>query len=124
MIYVAAKTNGTFKSSGINFCESELNGGRRNFMRNPAMLLLVLAGRVDKTRKSLSDLVSYLLSTCLRDKNKFAALWVLDFPLLEWNEETKRFHAMHHPFTSPKKEDIHIGKRPPASESPMLTNGD
>jgi aspartyl-tRNA synthetase len=69
--------------------------------------MLVLAGNADKIRKQLNELRLEMGSRLgLRDKNKFAPLWVLDFPLLEWDEEIKRYHAMHHPFTSPKPEDI------------------
>ena len=63
----------------------------------------------------------------LRDRNKFSALWVLDFPLLEWNEETRRYHAMHHPFTSPKREDLPLLKSDPgkvrANAYDMVLNG-
>jgi aspartyl-tRNA synthetase len=70
-------------------------------------LLLIMSGEVNKTRKSLSALRLYLAEELkLRKPEEFAPLWVVDFPLLEWDEESKRFHAMHHPFTSPKKEDI------------------
>ena len=74
---------------------------------NAGDLILVLSGEAVKTRKALGEL-RLLMGTQLglRDKNKFAPLWVLDFPLLEWNEEAQRYHAMHHPFTSPKPEDI------------------
>jgi aspartyl-tRNA synthetase len=70
-------------------------------------LILILAGQTDKVRKQLNELRLEIGGRLgLRDKNKFAPLWVLDFPLLEWDEETERYHAMHHPFTSPKPEDI------------------
>src|ERR1041384_6999794 len=63
----------------------------------------------------------------LRDKNKFSCLWVIDFPLLEWNEETARWHAMHHPFTSPKPEDIALLDSKPgevrANAYEMVLNG-
>ena len=66
-----------------------------------------MAGETDKTRKALSTLRLHLAEELeLRNPDVFAPLWVLDFPLLEWDEETKRYHAMHHPFTSPKPNDI------------------
>ena len=70
-------------------------------------LLLIMAGKTDKTRKELSTLRLHLAEELgLRNPDEFAPLWVLDFPLLEWDEDTERYHAMHHPFTSPKPEDI------------------
>jgi len=74
---------------------------------NPGDLLLILAGPADKTRKALGEL-RLLIGEQLgfRDKNTFSAIWVVDFPLLEWSEETGRYLAMHHPFTLPKHEDI------------------
>ena len=70
-------------------------------------LLLIMAGEKDKTRKALSTLRLYLAEELgLRNPQEFAPLWVLDFPLLEWNEDMQRYHAMHHPFTSPKLNDI------------------
>ena len=74
---------------------------------NPGDLLLIMSGEVNRTRKSLSALRLHLAEELkLRNPDEFAPLWVVDFPLLEWDEESERFHAMHHPFTSPKKEDI------------------
>jgi len=70
-------------------------------------LLLIMAGETDKTRKALSTLRLHLAEEQgLRNPDEFAPLWVLDFPLLEWDEDNERYHAMHHPFTSPKPEDI------------------
>lgn len=74
---------------------------------NAGDLLLIMSGEVNRTRKSLSALRLHLAEELkLRNPDEFAPLWVVDFPLLEWDEESERFHAMHHPFTSPKKEDI------------------
>lgn len=74
---------------------------------NSGDLLLIMSGEVNRTRKSLSALRLHLAEELkLRNPDEFAPLWVVDFPLLEWDEESERFHAMHHPFTSPKKEDI------------------
>ncbi len=117
LIYVRCEANGTFKSSVDKFFdEIELSRIAQKFNAGPGDLLLILAGEKDKTRKALGEL-RLLMGTQLglRDKNKFATLWVLDFPLLEWNEETKRYHAMHHPFTSPKREDMHLLETEPGS---------
>lgn len=108
LVWLRCETNGTFKSSVDKFFdEMELSKWAQKFNANAGDLILVLSGEVDKTRKALGEL-RLLMGTQLglRDKNKFSPLWVLDFPLLEWNEETQRYHAMHHPFTSPKREDL------------------
>jgi len=129
LIYVRCETAGTFKSSVDKFFdESELNRWSQKFHAEPGDLLLVLAGEANKTRKSLGELRLYVAGQLgLRDKNKFSALWVLDFPLLEWNEDTQRFHAMHHPFTSPKREDLALLKSDPgkvrANAYDMVING-
>lgn len=117
LIYIRCEANGTYKSSIDKFFdEIELAHIAQKFNGEPGDLLLLLAGEKEKTRKALGE-VRLLMGTQLglRDKNKFSALWVLDFPLLEWNEETKRFHAMHHPFTSPKREDMHLLETAPGS---------
>ena len=108
LVYVRCEQNGTFKSSVDKFFdEIELARFAQKFNAEAGDLLLILAGEKDKTRKALGELRLHLATQLgLRDKNKFAALWVLDFPLLEWNDETNRWHAMHHPFTSPKREDV------------------
>jgi aspartyl-tRNA synthetase len=108
LIYARHNDDGTLKSSVDKFYnEEELAKWSAAFETEKGDLILILAGETDKVRKQLNELrleVGGRLG--LRDKNKFAPLWVLDFPLLEWDEETARFHAMHHPFTSPKPEDI------------------
>lgn len=108
MIYCRYNTDGTLKSSVDKFYnEDELTNWAAAFNAEPGDLILVLAGQTDKVRKQLNELRLEMGTRLgLRDKNTFAALWVLDFPLLEWDEETGRYHAMHHPFTSPKPEDI------------------
>jgi aspartyl-tRNA synthetase len=108
MIYCRYNTDGTLKSSVDKFYnEDELTNWAAAFNAEPGDLILVLAGQTDKVRKQLNELRLEMGSRLgLRDKNTFAALWVLDFPLLEWDEESGRYHAMHHPFTSPKPEDI------------------
>ncbi|WDF77459.1 aspartate--tRNA ligase [Mucilaginibacter sp. AW1-7] len=108
MIYCRYNEDGTLKSSVDKFySEDELTNWAAAFEAERGDLMLVLAGNADKVRKQLNELRLEMGSRLgLRDKNKFAPLWVLDFPLLEWDEETERYHAMHHPFTSPKPEDI------------------
>ncbi len=108
LIYCRYNTDGTLKSSVDKFYnEDELANWAAAFEAEPGDLMFVLAGQTHKVRKQLNELRLEMGNRLgLRDKNKFAALWVLDFPLLEWDEETGRYHAMHHPFTSPKPEDI------------------
>ena len=108
MIYCRYNVDGTLKSSVDKFYnEDELTNWAAAFNAEPGDLILVLAGQQDKVRKQLNELRLEMGGRLgLRDKNKFAPLWVLDFPLLEWDEESGRYHAMHHPFTSPKPEDI------------------
>jgi aspartyl-tRNA synthetase len=108
LVYARYNGDGTLKSSVDKFYdESELKKWAAAFNAEPGDLLLVLAGPKDKTRKALSELrLEMGTQLGLRDKNKFSCLWVIDFPLLEYNEEHKRWFAMHHPFTSPLPEDI------------------
>jgi aspartyl-tRNA synthetase len=117
LVYVQYRTDGTIKSSVDKFYSpDDLKTWASKFNAQPGDLILILAGGKDATRKQLNELRLLIGERLgLRDKNKFSALWVLDFPLLEWNEETKRFHAMHHPFTSPKPEDIHLLDSEPGS---------
>ena len=108
LVYVKYNTDGSFKSSVDKFYSQEdLKAWADKFEAQPGDLILVLSGDIDPTRSALNELRLHLGSELgLRDKNSFAPLWVTDFPLLEWDEETQRYHAMHHPFTSPKAEDI------------------
>jgi len=108
LIYARHNEDGTIKSSVDKFYnEEELAKWSAAFETEKGDLILILAGQTDKVRKQLNELRLEIGGRLgLRDKNKFAPLWVLDFPLLEWDEETERYHAMHHPFTSPKPEDI------------------
>ncbi len=108
LIYCRYNTDGSLKSSVDKFfTEEDLKRWAIAFDAAPGDLILILAGQTDKVRKQLNELRLEMGSRLgLRDKNKFAPLWVLDFPLLEWDEESKRYHAMHHPFTSPKPDDI------------------
>lgn len=129
LVYVQCKQDGTFKSSVDKFYSSEnLKQWADLLQAQPGDLLLVLSGEKEKTQKALSELRLRMGETLgLRDKNKFSALWVIDFPLLEWNEETKRWHAMHHPFTSPKPTDMNLLDSDPgqvrANAYDMVING-
>ncbi len=100
--------HGSLKSSVDKFYgEDDLKKWASAFNSEPGDLILVMAGNTDKVRKQLNELRLEMGNRLgLRDKDVFAPLWVLDFPLLEWDEESGRYHAMHHPFTSPKPEDI------------------
>lgn len=108
LIYARHNEDGTIKSSVDKFFnEEDLKQWSDTFATEKGDLLLILAGKKDKVRKQLSELRLEMGNRLgLRDKNTFSALWVLDFPLLEWDEESERYHAMHHPFTSPKPEDM------------------
>src|ERR1700743_2058964 len=108
LIYMRHNLDGTLKSSVDKFYnEDDLTNLAAAFNAEPGDLMLVLAGQADKVRKQLNELRLEMGNRLgLRKKDEFAPLWVLDFPLLEWDEETGRYHAMHHPFTSPKPEDI------------------
>ena len=110
LVYIKYNTDGTFKSSVDKFyTEEDLKSMAVQAQAKPGDLILLLSGELAKTRKQLNELRLYLGTTLgLRDSNVFKPLWVLDFPLLEWDEESGRFHAMHHPFTSPKPEDLHL----------------
>ncbi|WP_297338091.1 aspartate--tRNA ligase [Algoriphagus sp.] len=108
LVYVKYNSDGSLKSTVDKFYTSEdLSRWAEAFQAVPGDLILVLSGEENKVRKQLSELRLKMGEELgLRDKNVFKPLWVVDFPLLEWDEETERFHAMHHPFTSPKREDI------------------
>ena len=108
LVYCKCNKDGTFKSSVDKFFSQEdLKKFSEKMEAEPGDLLLIMAGRKNKVRKQLNELRLELAEQLgLRDPNNFAPLWVVDFPLLEWDEESKRFHAMHHPFTAPKNEDI------------------
>lgn len=108
LVYVKYNTDGTFKSSVDKFYSADdLKAWAKKMDAIPGDLLLVLSGDKNHTRKALSELRLHMGSELgLRDKNAFKPLWVVDFPLLEWDEGTQRYYAMHHPFTSPKPEDI------------------
>jgi len=108
MVYVRCNEDGSFKSSVDKFYDqddlekwAEITGAQKGD------LICVLSGETHKVRTQLSALRMALAEELgLRKADEFGPLWVVDFPLLEWDEETERYHAMHHPFTSPKPEDI------------------
>ncbi len=115
MVYVKFEEDGTVKSPISKFYSDEdLRSWGERFGAKNGDVLFILSGETDKTRKQLSELRLEIGSRKgLRDPSVFKPLWVVDFPLLEWDEETQRFYAMHHPFTSPKREQI-----------PSMLNGD
>ena len=129
LVWVKLEADGSIKSSVDKFYTAEdLKKWAEVFGAVPGDLLLVLAGETEKTRKALGELrllVGHQLG--LRKKDEFAPLWVIDFPLLEWNDETGRYHAMHHPFTSPKPEDVKLLDTDPghvrANAYDMVLNG-
>ncbi|KKO91052.1 MULTISPECIES: aspartate--tRNA ligase [Sphingobacterium] len=108
LVYARVNEDGSVKSSVDKFFTPEqLTAIAAAFHAKPGDLLLIMAGGTDKVRKQLNELRLEVASQLgFRNKETFAPLWVVDFPLLEWDEENGRFHAMHHPFTSPKPEDI------------------
>ncbi len=108
LIYAKVNEDGTLKSSVDKFyTQEDLAGWRELTGAKPGDLILMLSGEKERTLPALSILRLEMGRQCgLTDKETFKPLWVIDFPLLEWNEESGRFHAMHHPFTSPKPEDI------------------
>lgn len=129
LVYVRYEENGSLKSTVDKFfTQEDLKAWAERFGAKPGDLMLILAGNTAKTQKALCELRLEMGNQLgLRDKNTFAPLWVIDFPLLEWDEETKRFYAMHHPFTSPKPEDIPLLDTDPgkvrANAYDMVVNG-
>ncbi|WP_271782753.1 aspartate--tRNA ligase [Aquimarina algiphila] len=110
MVYVKCNEDGTYKSSVDKFYDQDDLAKWAEITRAKAGdLICVLSGQTNKVRAQLSALRMELAERLgLRNPEEFAPLWVVDFPLLEWDEETERYHAMHHPFTSPKPEDIDL----------------
>lgn len=108
MMWVKREVDGSFKSSvGKFFTDEQLAAWAERAAMNPGDLMLILAGDTAKTRKALGELRLEMGSRLgLRDPQKFSCLWVIDFPLFEWDDETQRYYAMHHPFTSPNPDDI------------------
>jgi aspartyl-tRNA synthetase len=108
LIYVKCNEDGSFKSSVDKFFgQEDLAEWAKVTEAEAGDLILVLSGTANEVRKQMSELRLEMGEQLgLRDPKVFAPLWVVDFPLLEWDEETQRYHAMHHPFTSPKPEDL------------------
>ncbi|WP_289762239.1 aspartate--tRNA ligase [Duncaniella muris] len=108
MMWVKLENDGSIKSSvGKFYSDDELRGWLERGGANPGDLMLILAGATMKTRKQLNELRLEMGSRLgLRDPQKFSCLWVVDFPLFEWDDETQRYYAMHHPFTAPNPEDV------------------
>ena len=130
MVYARVEADGTVKSSVDKFYTQEtLQSLATETSAKAGDLILILSGGdAMKVRKQLSELRLEMGSQLgLRDKKKFSCLWVVDFPLFEWDEETQRFYAMHHPFTSPKPEDIPLLDSDPgavrANAYDMVING-
>jgi aspartyl-tRNA synthetase len=116
LIYIRVNADGSLKSSMDKFYSPEdLSGIATAAAAAAGDLILMLTGDKNTTLRALSELRLEMGNRLgLRDKGTFKPLWVIDFPLLEWDEETKRFYAMHHPFTSPKPEDDHFLESDPA----------
>lgn len=128
-MYVRYNEDGSLKSSVDKFYTPEdLKNWAEICQAKPGDLLLLLCGPKNKTLPQLSELRLEMGERLgLRDKNVFKPLWVVDFPLLEWDEETQRFYAMHHPFTSPHPEDVDMMESNPgavrANAYDMVING-
>jgi aspartyl-tRNA synthetase len=129
MVYVKCNEDGTFKSSVDKFYDQDdIGNWAKTTGAKAGDMIFVLSGPADKTRTQLSALRMELATRLgLRKSDDFAPLWVVDFPLLEFEEETGRYHAMHHPFTSPKPEDMHLLETNPkavrANAYDMVLNG-
>ncbi|MDR1357199.1 MAG: aspartate--tRNA ligase, partial [Tannerellaceae bacterium] len=109
LVYARVEEGGVKSSVDKFYPQPVLLKMKEAFGAEAGDLILILSGDVAKTRKQLGELRLEVANQLgLRDRNIFACLWVTDFPLLEWNEEDGRYYAMHHPFTSPKPEDIHL----------------
>jgi aspartyl-tRNA synthetase len=130
MVYARIEADGNVKSSVDKFYSQEvLQQVKAAFNAEPGDLILILSGdNANKTRKQLCELRLEMGSQLgLRPTDKYSCLWVVDFPLLEWDDETQRFYAMHHPFTAPKPEDIPLLDTDPgkvrANAYDMVING-
>ncbi|WPO80317.1 aspartate--tRNA ligase [Flavobacterium sp. KACC 22761] len=129
MVYVKCNEDGTYKSSVDKFYDNDdLANWAKATEANPGDMIFVLSGPANKTRAQLSALRMELATRLgLRNPEEFAPLWVVDFPLLELDEESGRYHAMHHPFTSPKPEDMALLETEPgkvrANAYDMVLNG-
>ena len=110
LVYIKCNIDGSYKSSVDKFYSPEDHKAMAETCEaKPGDLVLILAGNATRTRKATGELRLEMGNRLgLRNPDVYAPLWVVDFPLLEWDEETKRYYAMHHPFTSPKPEDIEL----------------
>ncbi len=117
LVYARVEADGTLKSSVDKFYSQEtLQALGRRMGAEAGDLILLMCGETTKTQRQLCELRLELGTQLgLRDKDQFSCLWVVDFPLVEWDEETQRYYAMHHPFTSPKPEDIPLLETNPAA---------
>lgn len=129
LVYLKINEDGSYKSSVDKFYSSEdFDKWCELFDAKPNDLILILAGEEKITLHGLSELRLEMGDKLqLRDNNKFSPMWVVDFPLVEWDEESKRYHAMHHPFTAPKPEDYHLLSKDPgkvrANAYDLVING-
>jgi len=129
LVYLRCNEDGTYKSSVDKFySEADLKTWAEKCNAKAGDLMLVLSGELAATQKQMNDLRLHLANELgLRNPNEYAPLWVYDFPLLEWDEESGRYHAMHHPFTSPKTEDLHLLETDPgkvrANAYDLVLNG-
>lgn len=129
MVWAKYNTDGTLKSSVDKFyTEADLKEWASAMGAERGDLMLVLSGEIDKTRSAMNDLRLEMGKRLgLRNPNQYSVHWVVDFPLLEYSEEEKRYFAMHHPFTSPKPEDFHLFDTNPgamrANAYDMVING-
>ena len=117
LVYIKSNENGSFKSSVDKFFDQKKLGEIANLsMANKGDLILMLAGEKNSTYNAIAELRLEMGERLnLRDPSIYKPLWVVNFPLLQWDEESKRFHAMHHPFTSPLEDDIDLLEKDPAS---------
>ena len=129
MVYVKCNEDGSYKSSVDKFYDQgDLCNWAKTTGAKSGDMIFVLSGPTDKTRTQLSALRMEMAARLgLRNPEVFAPLWVVDFPLLEWDEQSNRYHAMHHPFTSPKPEDMQLIETDPgkvrANAYDMVLNG-
>ena len=129
LVWVKCNADGSFKSSVDKFFSTEdLKAWASETSAQAGDLILVMAGEAQSTRRQLSALRMELAERLgLRDPKVFAPLWITDFPLLEWDEESQRFHAMHHPFTAPKPEEADLlatdPKKVKANAYDLVLNG-
>jgi len=129
LVYVKYNEDGSFKSSVDKFFnQDDLKAWAEQLNAKPGDLMLVLSGEAEKVRKQLNELRLEMGNRLeLRDRTVYKPLWVVDFPLLEWNEDHNRYQAMHHPFTAPKPEDIAMLDKEPgkvrANAYDLVING-